>query len=84
VIEEVEEVEAYDGYKIGKLTKNLLLPSLERFEAAYKSGDWDGANAKFEELLNTCNSCHSTTEHGYIKIQRSTVNPFFQSFAVEK
>jgi hypothetical protein len=80
VIEEVEEVESYDGHKVGKLTEKLLVPALERFEDAYKSGDWVAANQQFDVMIKTCNQCHDTTDHGYIKIERSSVNPFMQSF----
>lgn len=80
VIEKLEQVESFDGHPIGSLVKSLLVPSFETLEDRVKSGDWNRASAQFDRLVDSCNSCHGTTDHGYIHIQRSTANPFMQSF----
>ena len=80
IIERLEAVETYDGHAIGSLVKSILVPSFEALEGAVKSGDWQNADKGFERLLASCNTCHETTDHTYIRIQRSTVNPFMQSF----
>ncbi len=80
VIERLEEIESYDGHAIGSLVKSVLVPPFEALEETVKAGDWDGANAKFDQLLAACNTCHDSTDHGYIRIQRSAENPFMQSF----
>lgn len=80
-IEEAAKVKTYDGHPVGKLIGSMLMPSFEKFEAAVKSGDWNNASARFDELLKSCNACHEQTEHGFINIERSRENPFMQSFA---
>jgi hypothetical protein len=80
VIERLEEVESFDGHAIGSLVRSVLVPPFEALEEAVKSADWKDADTRFDQLLNSCNTCHETTEHGYIRIQRSTDNPFMQSF----
>lgn len=80
LIEYLEGVESYDGYPIGSLVRSLLVPPFEALEAGVKAGDWENASRQFDELVAGCNSCHETTEHAYIHIQRSTANPFMQSF----
>ncbi len=80
IIEELEKIDSFDGYPIGSLAKTLLVPSFEALEASVKAGDWDKADKTMDQLLISCNSCHETTEHGYIHIQRASMNPFMQSF----
>lgn len=80
-IEDAAKVKSYDGHPVGKLIGSMLMPSFGKFEAAVKSGDWNNASARFDELLQSCNSCHEQTGHGFINIERSHENPFMQSFA---
>lgn len=83
-IEDTAKVESYDGHPVGKLVESMLVPSFESFEKALKSGDWKNTSKRFDEMLSTCNACHDKTEHGYITIERSSDNPFMQSFKVQK
>jgi len=80
IIEDLETVETFDGYAIGTLVKKLLTPSFEALEDSVKAGNWEAADEDFDKLVASCNSCHKTTDHGYIHIVRSSVNPFMQSF----
>lgn len=79
-IEDAAKVESYDGHPVGKLINSILMPSFEKLESAVKSGNWNNASSRLDELLNSCNSCHEQTEHGFINIERSSDNPFMQSF----
>lgn len=80
VIEELEEVESYDDYPVGKHAKSILTPAFEKFEASVKSGSTNEISHRFDDVIKACNECHSTTEHGFIKITRLSDNPFMQSF----
>ena len=80
-LEKVGKVDAYDGQPIGKLTESILMPAFEEFENALDAAQWDTTSSKFDMLLEKCNACHNASDHGYIQIQRSTSNPFMQSFA---
>lgn len=80
VIEVLEEMKDYKGKPIAKLVKSQLLPAFEVLEGKVKSGDMKAASGAFDNMLRGCNSCHTTTQHGFIKIQRSSVNPYMQSF----
>ena len=79
-IEKVEAVDSYDKQPIGKLTRSILVPAFKEFETALDAGQWDKTSAKFNNLLDKCNACHVASDHAYIRIQRSTSNPFMQSF----
>lgn len=78
--EMAEEIKNYDGHPVGKLVKSMLVPALEEFEAALNKGTWDQASSRLGKLIQSCNSCHQATEHGFIEIERRTENPFLQSF----
>lgn len=79
-LEELDDIKEYHGQPIGKLSKSMLVPSFEAFEASLKAGDWDAAQQKFKTVIDTCNACHQATEHGFIKIELSDKNPYMQSF----
>ena len=79
-LEKVEAVDSYDEQPIGKLTRSILSPAFEEFEAALDAGQWEKTSASFDTLLDKCNACHTASDHGYIQIRRSTSNPFMQSF----
>ena len=81
VIELVRDVEEYDGHAIGQLSETMLEPPFETLEKSVKAEDFEQAQTDYGELLKACNSCHTRTEHGFIKIQESRDNPFMQSFA---
>ena len=80
VIEKLERVDSYDDYPVGNLVESRLVPSFEDFEAALKSENWNKASLEFDGLIQACNSCHKETSHGFIRIERLSVNPFMQSF----
>lgn len=79
-IEKVEAVKSFDDQPIGNLARSILVPAFKEFEVALDAGKWDKSSAKFDTLIDKCNACHMTSDHGYIQIRRSTSNPFMQSF----
>lgn len=79
-IEEVMEVESYDDYPIGQLTKSMLLPAFSTLDEKIESADLKAADDGYEALINACTSCHIATKHEFIKIQRNNTNPYLQSF----
>lgn len=84
-IEQAEGIESYDGQPIGQLVKSMLTPRFEEFEKAEETGDWKKISKSFDALIDSCNSCHTATDFGYINIERTKKNPYMQSFKpVEK
>ena len=83
VLEEVEEIESYDGQPVGQLSEAMLGPAFHALEEAVDSGNPETALSAYQAVLNTCNTCHVATEFGFIKIEdRSTENPYMQSFGM--
>lgn len=81
VVEETESVESYDGHPIGELAHGMLRPALENLEEALEDGEWSSASDAFDNMIQSCNNCHQVTEHGYIRIQRRSENPWMQDFS---
>ncbi|MGM0632180.1 MAG: hypothetical protein ACQETO_03300 [Pseudomonadota bacterium] len=80
-VEETGSVESYDGHAIGELSGAMLRPALENLEGALDDGEWPDVSQAFDAMIQSCNSCHQATEHGYIRIQRSSENPWMQDFS---
>lgn len=79
--EEIErEVPEYEGHPIGELTRTMLVPPIEAVEEPLPGGDWERASAHLEELVQSCNSCHEATDHGFIQITAEPVEAFNQDF----
>ena len=79
-IEQVEEIDSYDGHPIGDLTRSILVPAFEQLEAALDAGQWEKSSTSFDAFIDKCNDCHKSSDHDYIQIRRSTSNPYMQSF----
>jgi hypothetical protein len=75
------EIDEYDGYPIGALTREMLLPPVEALEEAVKARDWEASDARFAKLLKSCNACHLVAGHGFIRIVPAQGNPFAQDFS---
>jgi hypothetical protein len=81
--ETIEDLELFGQYKqfdIGKMIKKVLLPEFKGLEKAFKSGDTESTWQAFNALIKSCNSCHQSTRHGFIKIRFNDENPYMQSF----
>lgn len=80
VIEKVESVPSYDGHPVGEMTKTILLPAFKELEQNIKAQQGGAALESFGKLVNSCNKCHSLTQHEYIVIKKNSNNPYMQSF----
>ena len=81
VIELVQEVKEYDGHPIGQLANTMLEPAFETLEKSVDAKQFKQARTDHGKVLEACNKCHTATDHGYIKIEALSDNPFMQSFA---
>lgn len=79
-IKDIQTVESFDGFAVGKLATGMLVPKFEKLEAAINAEDWKAAEPAFSQLINACNSCHDSTSHGFVNIQFNDYNPYMQSF----
>jgi hypothetical protein len=72
----------YEGHKVGELVKTMLEPAIESLEGAVKAKDPVLFAERYTTLIATCNACHVTTEHGYVRIAAPdlSINPWAQDF----
>jgi len=82
------EAPEYENLPIAVLIDRLALPAYAELETATTlppSGKPAASReillAGLDRVVQSCNSCHAATQHGFIQITRGTeVNPFNQSF----
>ena len=79
------EVQVYEGYEIGRLTKEYLPSTLDSLGQAVHDANWPVADKRLRQLTTSCNQCHDATDHGFVKIQIDSLpNPYTQSFAPQE
>lgn len=81
--EAVEDLVSFGQYKkfdIGKMTKKILLPEFKQFEQAFKMGDPAPTWKAFITVIESCNTCHRASRHGFINIKFNEQNPYMQTF----
>lgn len=72
----------YDGYNISQLAKTMVEPMVEELEESVEKKDQVLFLNNYTALINSCNACHTVTEHAYIKIIEPTYPvPFNQDFS---
>jgi hypothetical protein len=78
----IEHLPHYHDYPVGALTREMLLPAIEALEDAVDDGDWAESGARFGQLLDQCNACHTATGKAYIRMAPASGNPFLQDFSL--
>jgi hypothetical protein len=72
----------YENVPVALLIDRLALPAYAPMEEAIATKDKQRMLAGIDSIIESCNVCHTATQHGFIRITRGTeVNPFNQSFA---
>jgi hypothetical protein len=68
-IEEIEKAEVIDeGYEISKLVGTMTNPAFEKVEKSIHEQDANAFTDSYKLLVQSCNACHQTTKHQFIKI----------------
>ncbi|WP_375581409.1 hypothetical protein ABWH96_10505 [Marivirga tractuosa] len=82
-IEEIEKAKVVDeGYDISKLVGTMTNPSFEKVEQSIHDQDAKAFADSYKLLVQSCNACHQTTEHQFIKIEvPKNGNAFNQDFS---
>jgi hypothetical protein len=69
--EELIEVGAIeDGMDISKLTELQLSPKLKQLDKTIDNKSADAFEGQYQNLVNTCNSCHQMTKHDFVVIKK--------------
>lgn len=72
----------HEGHNISALVQTMLLPVVEGLEEATEAKDTAVFATRYTALIQTCNACHVTTDHGAIRIAApsTALNPWSQDF----
>ena len=74
-----------DDMPIGQMAGSTAVPILPDVKAAIDARDSKKFAAAFDKLTAACNTCHQSTKHEFIVIQRPTSSPYSnQSFTPKK
>lgn len=77
----IEYIKEYGGFPISQLTESMLLPTVEDLEDELETGNWESIREKARIMIESCNTCHVATDHGYIVIPHEvSKNPYLQTF----
>lgn len=58
----------HDDYNLSNLSEAMLLPKIEKLEEAIRQKDQVLFLDNYELMISSCNLCHNTTKHNFIKI----------------
>ena len=79
-----EDIPGYEGYDIARFMRIFMDPAIQPVEDALNSNDWEKSRAEVINLVDTCNSCHNATGHGFVNVTPGfDKNPYSQDFAAE-
>jgi hypothetical protein len=76
------EAPEYENLPIALLIDRLAHPAYASMQEAVVAKDKERMLAGIDSIIQSCNACHTATQHAFIHITPGTeVNPFNQSFA---
>lgn len=64
----IAEGHVEEGVELAPLVETMLLPAVERAEAAVEAGAPAAFAEAYAGLVAACNSCHEASAHGFIQI----------------
>ncbi len=77
-----ENIPGYEGYNIARFMKLFLDPTIEPVEQALANKNWEEVRENTITMVNSCNSCHNATSHGFVKVTPGfDNNPYNQDFS---
>ena len=88
--EELQEtMPEYEGIPVALYMDRMALPAYKALRKKYDAYQqapqyFEHINTAYDSLIATCNACHASSNHDYIRIKRNTFNPYLQDFSVQK
>lgn len=77
-----KDIPGYEGYDIARFMGIFLDPAIQPVADALKGDDWAETRSQVQELINSCNSCHNATSHGFVQVTPGfDKNPYNQDFS---
>ena len=86
LLEDIQaSVPEYEGIPVAVFVDRFGLPPYARLRGALLDSK-DNAqawSAAMDSIIDGCNTCHASSQHGFIRIERNPANPFMQNFEVQ-
>lgn len=70
----------HDDRDISKLAGEMMEEKIAELDQAVDAQEEELFVKNYLGLINSCNACHTATEHDFIKIKVPVINPFNQEF----
>jgi hypothetical protein len=64
-----QTIPSYQGLDVSDSVKAIIVPSLDKIDAAIAKADPTGFASSYKGLTAACNACHTYMEHPFIEIQ---------------
>lgn len=78
IIEDIEEAKVVDeGYDISELVGKMINPSFSKVEESIHDQNLKAFVDSYKLLVQSCNACHQTTKHQFVKIEVPKDKKFF-------
>jgi len=79
----IDNVPLHDGLEISELARTILLPSVTQTYRVMDNDAWPSIETSYKGIIDSCNQCHASTEHAFIRIVIPESNHgFHQDFDV--
>ncbi len=84
-----EELPIYEGTPVALYMDRMALPAYKLIREKYDAPQdtpkyFEHIDSAYDNLINTCNACHSSSSHDYLRIKRNSHNPYLQDFSARK
>lgn len=66
-----------EGYDISELVGTMTSPSFKKVEKSIHEQDIEAFTDSYKLLVQSCNACHQTTKHQFVKIEIPKDKGFF-------
>jgi|TARA_B110000977_G_scaffold201552_1_gene296826 hypothetical protein len=90
LIEDIQEsLPEYEGIPVALYMDRMALPAYQTLRERYDTSQdrpkyFDHISTAYDGLITTCNTCHASSSHDYIRIKRNSFNPYLQDFSARK
>lgn len=76
-----KDIPGYEGYDIARFMGIFMDPTIQPIEDALSSNNWETSRKEALNLIDSCNSCHNATGHGFVNVTPGfDKNPYNQDF----
>jgi len=76
-----QDVPGYEGYDIAFFMEEFLDPHIDSLRTTLKTRDWEAIEAQINTTVESCNTCHNATGHGFVQVTAGFGNnPYNQVF----